>query len=79
MHSTRDKDNLVTTGASNFVLGNTIRQKQDDTSFQPVESGSGDILGTEKNHQRWELKLLGVIWRLENFRSPIREEKLFIF
>ena len=64
----KDKDNIVTTDASNTGLGITLWQKQADGELKPISFGSRFLNGSEKNYSIGELELLAVIWGLENFR-----------
>ena len=66
-HYAEDKENLVTTNASNIGLGITLWQKQDSGNIKPIAFGSRYLNDTEKSFSIDELELLAVGWGLEKF------------
>ena len=70
-HYAKDKDNTVTTDASETGLGITLWQKQDDGNIKPIAYGSRHLNDTEKNYSIGELELLAVVWGLEKFQFHI--------
>ena len=78
-HYAKDKDNMVTTGASKTGLGITLWQKQDDGKLKPIAFGSRYLNNTEKNYSIGELELLAVVWGLEKFRFHLYGKKVHLY
>ena len=80
-HYAKDKDNIVTTDASNTGLATAIWQKQVDGELKPIAFGSRFLNDSEKNYSIGELELLAIVWGLEkkNFVSTCTEKKVFLY
>ena len=78
-HYAKDKENILTTDASNTGLGITLWQKQDDGNTKPIAFGSRYLSDTEKKYSIGELEILAVVWGLEKFRFHLYGKKVHLY
>ena len=78
-HYAKDKDNMVTTDASETGLDITLWQKQDEGKIKPIAYGSRYLIDTEKKYSIGELELLAVVWGLEKFRFHLYGKKVYLY
>ena len=78
-HYAKDRDNIVTTGASKTGLGITLWQKQANGELKPIAFGSRFLNDSEKNYSIGQLKLIAVVWGCEKFRFYLNGKKVFLY
>ena len=66
-HYNGNKENIVTTDASETVLGIALWQKQSNNELKPIAFASRNLSDAEKKYSISELELLAVVWVLERF------------
>ena len=67
-HYNGNKDNIVTTDASNTGLGIVLWQRQNNGELKRIAFASRYLNDAEKKYFLGELELLAVVWGLERFR-----------
>ena len=67
-HYNGNKDNIVTTDASNTGLGIALWQRQNNGELKPIAFASRYLNDAKEKYSVGELKLLAVVWGLERFR-----------
>ena len=77
-HFAKDRENIVTTGASKTGFGKTFCQQQSDGETKPIAFGSRYLNDSEKNYSVVELELLAVVWGLEIFRFYLYGKNCFL-
>ena len=78
-HYPKDKDNIVTTGASRTGFGITLWQKQADGEIKPIAFGSRFLNDSEKNYSIRELEFLADVWGLEKIRFYLYGKMVFLY
>ena len=78
-HYSKDRENIVSTDASQAGLAITLWQKQSDGKIKPIAFGSRYLNDSEKNYSIGELEFLAGVWGLENFRFCLHGKKVFLY
>ena len=72
-HYNGNKDNIVTTDASNTGLGLALWQRQNNGELKPIAFASRYLNDAEKKYSVGKIELLAVVWGLERFRFHLYE------
>ena len=67
-HFAKDRDEIVTTDASQTGIAISLWQKQNNNTIRPIAFASRYLKGAEQNYLIEELEQLAVVWGLEKFR-----------
>ena len=78
-HYNGNKDNIVTTDASNTGLGIALWQRQNNNELKPIAFASRYLNDAEKKYSVGELELLAVVWGLERFRFHLYGKQVQLF
>ena len=78
-HYAKNRDDIVTTDASETRLGLTLWQKQSDGEVKPIALGSRYLIENGKRLFNWKIELLAVISGLEIYRFYLYRKKVFLF
>ena len=78
-HYNGNKENIVTTDASNTGLGIALWQRQHNGELKAIAYASRYLNDAEKKYSVGELELLAVVWGLERFRFHLYGKQVQLF